>query len=51
MSNLYATPLEAAPRDETHRTRDDAPPEAGFTGTTVYSMALYVMPLHVGEIV
>jgi hypothetical protein len=32
-------------------TRHDALPEAGFARTAVYSMALYTMPLHVGEIV
>jgi hypothetical protein len=37
-SNLYATPLK--PLLDTHRTRHDAPPEAGFARTTVYSMAL-----------
>jgi hypothetical protein len=34
-----------------HRTRRDTPPEAGFSRTIVYSVALYVMPLHVGGIV
>jgi hypothetical protein len=48
-SNLYATPSK--PLLDTHRTRHDAPPEAGFTRTAVYSMALYAMPPHVGEIV
>jgi hypothetical protein len=48
-SNLYATP--SMPLLETHRTRHDTPPEVGFARTTVYSMALYTMPLHVGEIV
>jgi hypothetical protein len=33
------------------KTRHDAPPEARFARTAVYSMALYAMPPHVGEIV
>jgi hypothetical protein len=36
---------------ETHKTRHDATPEARFARTTVYSVALYAMPLHVGKIV
>jgi hypothetical protein len=36
---------------DAHRIRHDAPPEARFARTTVYFMALYAMPLHVGEIV
>jgi hypothetical protein len=32
---------------EAHRTRHDAPPEARFARTAVYSMALYDMPPHV----
>jgi hypothetical protein len=43
-TNHYATTLE-------HRTRHDAPTGAGFARTAVNSMALYAMPLHVGEIV
>jgi hypothetical protein len=34
-----------------HRTRHDAPPEARFARTVVYSMALYVMPPHVARTV
>jgi hypothetical protein len=48
-SNLYAAPSK--PLLGTQRTHRDAPPEAGFARTTVYSMALYAMHLHVGEIV
>jgi hypothetical protein len=32
-------------------TRRDATPEVRFARTAIYSMALYAMPLHVGEIV
>jgi hypothetical protein len=35
----------------THRTRHDTPPDARFARTTVYSMTLYTMSLHVDEIV
>jgi hypothetical protein len=48
-SNLYAAPSK--PLLGTQRTHRDAPPEAGFDRTTVYSVALYAMHLHVGEIV
>jgi hypothetical protein len=34
-----------------HRTRHDTPTGARFSRTAIYSMALYAMPLHVGEIV
>jgi hypothetical protein len=49
MSNLYATPSK--PLLDAHRTRHDAPPEAGFARTAVYSMALYAMPPHVARTV
>jgi hypothetical protein len=35
----------------THRTRHDALPDARFDRTAVYSVTLYIMPLHVDEIV
>jgi hypothetical protein len=46
-----ATPPPSNPLLGTHRTRHDAPPEARFARTDVYSAMLYTMPLHVGEIV
>jgi hypothetical protein len=48
-SNLYATPSK--PLLDTHKTRHDALPEAGFARTAVYSTALYAMPPHVARIV
>jgi hypothetical protein len=44
-------PLRHHPRSRSCMGRHDAPPEAGFARTTVYSMALPAMPLHVGKIV
>jgi hypothetical protein len=46
-----ATPPPSKPLLGAHRTRHDAPPEARFARTVVYSVTLYTMPLHVGEIV
>jgi hypothetical protein len=46
-----ATPPPSKPLLGAHRTRHDAPPEARFVRTAVYSATLYTMPLHVGEIV
>jgi hypothetical protein len=46
-----SAPPPSKPVLETHRTRRDATPEARFARTTVYSMALHAMPLHVGKIV
>jgi hypothetical protein len=46
-----STPPPSKPLLETHRARHDAPSEEGFARTTVYSVALYVIPLHVAEIV
>jgi hypothetical protein len=36
---------------DTHKTRHDAPPEARFARTTVYSAKLYIMPPHVARTV
>jgi hypothetical protein len=46
-SDLNATPSRLLL--ETHRTHRDAPPEARFARTTVYSMALYAIPPHVAR--
>jgi hypothetical protein len=46
-----STPPPSKPLLYGHRTRHDASPEAGFARTAIYSMALYTMPPHVGEIV
>jgi hypothetical protein len=46
-----STPPPLKPLLETHRTRHDAPPEAGFARTAVYSMALCAMPPHVARTV
>jgi hypothetical protein len=40
-----STPPPSKPPLDAHRTRHDAPPEAGFARTTVYSATLYTMPL------
>jgi hypothetical protein len=36
---------------DAHRTHHDAPPEARFAGTAVYSVALNAMPSHMARIV
>jgi hypothetical protein len=46
-ANLYATPSK--PPLYGHRTRHDAPTGARFARTVVNSVALFVMPSHVGE--
>jgi hypothetical protein len=46
-----ATPPPSKPLLGAHRTRHDASPEARFVRTAVYSVTLYTVPLHVGEIV
>jgi hypothetical protein len=51
LERATSTPPPSRPLRDTHRTRHDAPPEAGFARTTIYSMALYAMPPHVGKIV
>jgi hypothetical protein len=48
-SNLYVTPSK--PLLDMHRTRHDAPPEARFARTAVYSATLCAIPPHVSEIV
>jgi hypothetical protein len=51
LERATSTPPPSKPLLETHRARRDAPLEARFARTTGYSMALYTMPPHVGEIV
>jgi hypothetical protein len=51
LERATSTPPSSKPLLDTHRTRHDAPPEAGFTRTAVYSMALYAMPPHVARTV
>jgi hypothetical protein len=51
LERATSTPPPSKPLLETHRTRHDAPPEAGFARTTVYSVALYAMPPHVARTV
>jgi hypothetical protein len=51
LERAASAPLPSKPLLEAHRTRHDAPPEAGFARTTIYSMVLCTMPLHVGKIV
>jgi hypothetical protein len=46
-----STPPPSKPLLDAHRTRHDAPPEARFARIAVYSATLYIMPLHVDEIV
>jgi hypothetical protein len=46
-----AAPPPSKPLLGAHRTRHDAPPEARFARTVVYSATLYTVPLHLGEIV
>jgi hypothetical protein len=46
-----SAPPPSKPLLDAHRTRHDAPPEARFARMAVYSVTLYTMPLHVGEIV
>jgi hypothetical protein len=41
------TPPPSKPLLGAHRTRHDAPPEARFAGTAIYSATLYTMPSHV----
>jgi hypothetical protein len=41
------TPPPSKPLLDAHRTRHDAPPEARFARTAVYSTALYAIPPHV----
>jgi hypothetical protein len=51
LEQATSTPLPSKLLLEAHRTRHDAPPEARFARTTVYSMALYAMPPHVARTV
>jgi hypothetical protein len=46
-----ATSPPSKPLLGVHRTRHDAPPEARFVRTAVYSVALYAMPSHVARTV
>jgi hypothetical protein len=46
-----STPPPSKSLLDAHRTRHDAPLEARFARTAVYSATLYTMPLHVDEIV
>jgi hypothetical protein len=46
-----STPPPSKPLLGTHKMRHDAPPEARFARTAVYSTTLYTIPLHVDEIV
>jgi hypothetical protein len=46
-----STPPPSKPLLDGHRARRDAPPEARFARTAVYSVALYAMPLHVARTV
>jgi hypothetical protein len=46
-----STPPPSKPLLDAHRTRHDAPPDARFARTAVYSTTLYTMLLHVDEIV
>jgi hypothetical protein len=48
-SNLYATPSK--PLLDAHRTCHDAPPEARFARTTIYSAMLCAIPPHVARTV
>jgi hypothetical protein len=45
------TPPPSKPLLDGHRARHDAPPDARFVGTTVYSVALYAMPPRVDKTV
>jgi hypothetical protein len=45
------TPPPSKPLLDGYRARHDVPPEARFARTTVYSTALYAMPLHVDKTV
>jgi hypothetical protein len=51
LEQATSTPPPSKPLLDAHRTRHDAPPEARFARTTVYSMALYAMPPHIARIV
>jgi hypothetical protein len=51
LERATSTPPPSKPLLDEHRTRHDAPPEAGFDKTVVYSVALYAMPPHVARIV
>jgi hypothetical protein len=44
-----STPPPSKPLLDAHRTRHDAPPDARFARTAIYSVALYAMPSHVDE--
>jgi hypothetical protein len=46
-----SAPPPSKPLLDAHRTRHDTPPDARFARTAVYSATLYIMPLHVDEIV
>jgi hypothetical protein len=46
-----STPPPLKPLLYAHRKRHDAPPDARFARTAVYSATLYTVPLHVDEIV
>jgi hypothetical protein len=51
LERVTSTPPPSKPLLDAHRTRHDAPPKARFARTTVYSMALYVIPPHVARTV
>jgi hypothetical protein len=51
LERATSTPPPSKPLLDAHRTRHDAPPEARFARTAVYSMALYTMPPHVARTV
>jgi hypothetical protein len=46
-----STPPPSKPLLDAHRTHHDTPPEARFARMAIYSVTLYTMPLHIGEIV
>jgi hypothetical protein len=51
LEQATSTPPPLKPLLDAHRTRHDAPPEARFAMTAVYSMALCAMPPHVARTV
>jgi hypothetical protein len=46
-----SSPLPSKPLLDGHRARHDAPPEARFARTAVYSTALYAIPSHIARTV
>jgi hypothetical protein len=51
LKQATSMPPPSKPLLDAHRTRHDAPPEARFARTAVYSMALCAMPPHVARTV